>query len=218
MQCRHYDENGDLAKMIKVPIAYAPKEKWFTRLAEDPDFRQKFQIELPRMSFEIVSMNYDPTRKVNNYIYNKCPTNVGKVYAPVPWNITISLSTYTRTQEDSLQILEQILPFFGPALIVNVDLVDLNLTQDIPIVLEQVMRTDTYQGTLEEERMIIQEFVFEMKLNLYGPIDSNVNVIKKAIAGLEQSDGTPYATYTAAVNPPEANEDDVFTIDEDWQY
>lgn len=216
MQCRHYDDSGNIAKVIRVPIAYAPKEKWFTRLSEDPDFRQKFQVELPRMAFEIVGMNYDPSRKIGNYIHNRCTDKAGKVYAPVPWNISISLSTYTRTQEDSLQILEQILPYFGPALVINVDLLDMNITQDIPITLEQVMRQDTYQGSLEEERMIIQEFVFEMKLNLYGPVDSNVNVIKNTQVAFTKEDGTVYETHTASVTPQTANVDDVFTITENW--
>ena len=219
MQCRHYETTGDIAKIIRVPIAYAPKEKWFTRLAEDPDFRQKFQTELPRLSFEIISMNYDPTRKMGmykDYILNKCPEKYGKIYAPVPWNITVSLSSYTRTQEDSLQILEQILPFFGPALILNIDVLDNNLTQDIPLVLTNVQRTDTYQGSMEEERMVIQDFIFEMKLNLFGPTDSNVSVIKTAIANINEMDGTVSETYTVAVNPQEANEDDIFTLDENW--
>src|SRR5512135_3679966 len=114
MQLKHFDTAGNIAKIVKVPVAYAPKEKWFTRLSEDPDFRQKFQIELPRLTFEIISMNYDAERtmgKQHEYILNRCPANAGKIYTPVPWNLTISLSSYTRTQEDSLQILEQILPF-----------------------------------------------------------------------------------------------------------
>jgi len=221
MRCRHFDNDGTLAKVIQVPIAYAPKEKWFTRLAEDPDFRQKFQIELPRLSFEIISMNYDAERKIGKqqeYILNRCPATAGKIYAPVPWNITISLSSYTRTQEDALQILEQILPFFGPALIMNIDVLDLNITQDVPVTLENVQRQDTYQGTMEEERMIIQDFIFEMKLNLYGPTDSNVSMIKTAIANINNMKGDKIETYTAAVNPTEAGPDDVFTIDENWTY
>lgn len=219
MQCRHYDTDGNIARITKVPIAYAPKEKWFARLAEDPDFRQKFQIELPRMSFEIISMNYDPTRKlgkVGDYIYNRCPANSGKIYAPVPWNITISLSTYSRTQEDALQILEQILPYFQPALILNIDLLDLNITKDIPLTLESVQRQDTYQGSMEDERMITQDFIFEMKLDLYGPIDSNVNVIKKSIVDINKMNGTNIETYIAEVDPFSANKDDVFTIKEEW--
>jgi hypothetical protein len=205
--------------VVKVPIAYAPKEKWFTRLSEDPDFRQKFQIELPRMAFEIMDMRYDPERKIGKYkeyMLNRCPEHAGKIFAPVPWNITLSLSTYTRTQEDSLQILEQILPFFGPALVLNLDLVDMNITQDVPLILDSVQRQDTYQGSMEQERMITQEFIFTMKLNLYGPTDSNVSVIKTSIANMNNMSGNNIQTYTAAVNPTEAEIDDVFTIDEEW--
>lgn len=219
MQIRHHDNAGNIAKIIKVPIAYAPKEKWFTRLSEDPDFRQKFQIELPRLTFEIISMNYDAERKIGKqqeYLLNRCPANAGKIYAPVPWNITISLSSYTRTQEDSLQILEQILPFFGPALTLNLDVLEMNITQDVPLTLENVQRQDTYQGSMEEERMITQDFIFEMKLNLYGPTDSNVSVIKKAIANFDNMKGDVVESYSATVDPITANITDVFTIKENW--
>jgi hypothetical protein len=108
------------------------------------------------------------------------------------------------------------LPFFGPALILNIDVLDNNLTQDIPLVLTNVQRTDTYQGSMEEERMVIQDFIFEMKLNLFGPTDSNVSVIKTAIANINDTDGTVNRIYNVAVNPQEANEDDIFTLDENW--
>lgn len=219
MQCRHYDNAGNISKIVRVPIAYAPKEKWFTRLTEDPDFRQKFQVDLPRLSFEIISMNYDAERKMGKqqeYLLNRCAANPGKIYAPVPWNITISLSSYTRTQEDALQILEQILPFFGPALVMNIDVLGMNITQDVPVTLESVQRQDTYQGQIEDERMLTQDFIFEMKLNLYGPMDSNVNVIKKSIANFNNMDGSPIEKYTATVDPITANKDDVFTIKEEW--
>lgn len=222
MQCRHYDDNGAVAKIVQVPIAYAPKEKWFTRLSEDPDFAQKFQIELPRMSFEIIGMQYDAERKIGkykDYMFSNCPGQTGKIYSPVPWNVTISLSTYTKTQDDSLQILEQILPFFGPALIINIDLIDRNITQDIPVVLRSVERSDTYGGSLEDSRMIIQEFVFEMKLNLFGPIDNRYAVIKETIVDINTKNdinSTPLETYDAQVVPREAEKDDIFTIHEDW--
>ena len=55
-----------------------------------------------------------------------------------------------------------------------------------------------------------------MKLNLYGPTDNNVSVIKTSIANMNNMSGNNIQTYTAAVNPTEAEIDDVFTIDEEW--
>lgn len=218
MTVRNKDNDNNVVKVKKVPISYAPKEKWFSRLHEDPDFAQKFQIELPRMSFEITDIQYDAQRKLNQQMMNNCP-GAGKIFAPVPYNIGITLHTYTKTQEDALQILEQILPFFGPALIINIDVTDMNITQDIPITLNSIHRSDSYEGSLEDTRMILQQFNFEMKLNLYGPVGNKYNVIKEVIVDINSTNNitsVPMTNYNAEVNPRTANKEDQYTIDELW--
>ena len=56
---------GKSVQSISVPLAYAPKEKFLTRLDQQPDLdRREFAITLPRMSFEISGINYDASRKL----------------------------------------------------------------------------------------------------------------------------------------------------------
>ena len=44
---------GIEVERIKIPIIYAPKEKYIARLRSDPDLNREIQVALPRMSFEL---------------------------------------------------------------------------------------------------------------------------------------------------------------------
>ena len=214
--------DGTLERTTLVPIAYATKEKWYNRLREDPDFLRQFEIDLPRLSFEITGYNYDPERKIGvtkNYLPIKCP-NSGRLFAPVPWNLEIALYSYTRTQDEAFQVMEQILPFFGPTLTVTIDVIeDINLSQDIPISLQSVQPHDNYDGSLSETRMIIYQYLFQAKINMFGPLDGSGNIIKKVFVDLNMHnriDSPKYEAYYAYVNPQDANFDDPYEIDEGW--
>lgn len=124
---KHETENGDDVSLIKVPIAYGPVQKFLARLDEKPDLRKKVAITLPRMSFEMTTIQYDPTRKVSTvqtFQANRPGVGPVKVYMPAPYNIGIQLSIISKYQDDMLQIIEQILPFFQPHFNLSIDLVN----------------------------------------------------------------------------------------------
>lgn len=65
------DGSGGILSTAKVPLAYAPRSKFLDRIRQQADLNtdQNVAIKLPRMSFEITSIQYDPTRqlqKTNN--------------------------------------------------------------------------------------------------------------------------------------------------------
>ena len=62
------DNAGTLIQSMIVPLSYAPFQKVLSRLIQDPDLLNstKSAISLPRMSFEITSMNYDSARKLGS--------------------------------------------------------------------------------------------------------------------------------------------------------
>lgn len=104
---------GTTTQRLQVPLAYAPKEKWLVRLDQDPGLENYTYVSLPRMSFEIIGYNYDPMRKLNRMQQIKCGDGSGSVstmFTPVPYNLDLTLYVLTKTQEDGLQIIEQILP------------------------------------------------------------------------------------------------------------
>ena len=147
---RHENSDGEGISDIKVPLAYGPMQKFLARLQQQPELNNPTQIVLPRMSFEMVSIQYDPGRKTGvtqsfKAVDSSDGDKLKKVYLPVPYNIGFELNVLTKLNDDSLQILEQILPFFQPAFNVTVDLIDsIGEKKDIPIVLDSISFQDDY--------------------------------------------------------------------------
>lgn len=170
------DADGTVTQTIKVPLAYAPKEKWEVRVDQDPELTNHVYTTLPRMSFEITGYNYDASRMVNRNNTIKCYTDgvVTSMYAPVPYNIDISLYALTKGTEDGLSIVEQILPLFAPEYSLNlVAIPRMNIKQDIPIILNGVSVQDDYEGDFATRRLVTHTFTFTVKANLYGPVKSS---------------------------------------------
>jgi hypothetical protein len=184
IQIKHENENGDDISLIKVPIAYGPVQKFLARLDEKPDLRKRVAITLPRMSFEMTTIQYDPTRKVSTvqtFQANRSGVGPVKVYMPAPYNIGIQLSIITKYQDDMLQIIEQILPFFQPHFNLSIDLINsIGEKRDIPIVLDNISMSDDYEGDFSTRRSLVYTLNFTAKTSLFGPIsDSSDNLIKK---------------------------------------
>ena len=191
--------DGTIGQELVIPLTYAPKEKWLVRIEQDPALEKHTYITLPRMSFEITSMSYDASRKTNrmNKITatnsNTSPTSVNQAYSPVPYNFDISLYIISQTQEDCLQIVEQILPFFTPEFTLSINAVpELDLTMDIPIILNSVNIEDNYDGTFQERRFVTYTLNFTLKSNFYGPV-SNTGPITTVFI----NDTSPNRKYTA---------------------
>lgn len=181
-------------QIINVPIAMAPKEKWLVRLEQEPNLDKRVYTTLPRMSFEILGLNYDPSRSVNKLqqikCINKSTGDVSSVYSPVPYSFSIGMYILTKTSEDGFQIIEQIFPFFKPDYTMKVRLLDNpKYDVDIPITLNSASVMDEYDGMFDSRRFVTWSLNFTMKsyffqqVNQYNPsnssiiLDSNVDLI-----------------------------------------
>jgi hypothetical protein len=173
----------------------------------------------------MTSIQYDATRKANITQTFKASdgTNLKKVYLPVPYNIGFQLNVMTKLQDDALQVVEQILPYFQPSFNLTVDLIDsIGEKRDIPIVLDNVSFTDDYEGDFSTRRILIYTFNFTVKTYLFGPIaDSTDGIIRKV--QVDYYNSTDIATakremrYTLTPDPIDANPDDDFGFNETWQ-
>ena len=221
------DKNGESKKIIKVPLQYSAKDKYVVKMQQsDIDGNKTLQVNLPRASFVILDYSYDPERQLNKV--NKMVSMNGDrtvvQYAPSPYNLTFELSTYTKTQEDSMQLMEQIVPFFRPDLTLKVKMMESpEMVQDIPLILNSVVGDDSYDGAFEDSRMIIMTYTFTMKLNYYSPLkgiadpenhfpdgSEEIPIIKKVYVNVNNN------KYTAEVDPFTANKTDVYNILESW--
>lgn len=212
------------SQMIEVPIGYGPKNKWLAVGNEDPDKTNNVEMILPRLAFEITDYQYDPTRKVGTQgssILGTIGTNRAKLFNPVPYNVQINLYSITKTQNESLQILEQIVPYFSPQIVVSIDmLAEFNIVKDVPIVLNGVSVVDSYQGDMNEYRTVEQTFSFTAKIDLFGPINQSNKTIKEVLVDLNTTTNVVAKNpqYDAVVNPRGANKNDTYTIDESWGF
>lgn len=200
---------GTTVQRLHIPLAYAPKEKWIVRLDGDPNLENQTYVSLPRMSFEILSYSYDQSRKLNRMQKITCgdgTDNKTFLYTPVPYNIEIALYILTKTQEDGLQIIEQILPTFTPEYNLAVKVVpEMNIIQDVPVILGGVSVVDEYDGDFQTRRFVTHTLNFTIKTNMFGAISSQ-GIINKVDAniGLNELDGAA-RIYTAEGNPTTGN-------------
>ena len=222
------NNSGAIVQTMKVPLAYGPKQKFLTRLDQDPSVSAATSITLPRLGFEIGSLTYDPIRKMNRVQrFKKVKASAGAgipsqkldtQYMPVPYNMDITLYAMAKNSDDALQIVEQILPYFQPdyTLTIN-DMSDMGIKKDVPIILTDVSYEDSYQGDFESRRAIIYTMSFTTKFFLYGPVTSS-KVIKTVqvdqYANLPDVTPTREQRYTVTPNPVSADADDDFGFNE----
>lgn len=200
---------GEVISQVKVPLSYAPKRDFLTRMDNmlngEVNERQ-IALKLPRMSFEIVAMNYDPIRqlpKMNNCV--KAPTtytgSATQLYTPVPYNVNFQLNVYGKSQDDVLQIIEQILPYFTPQYTVTVKpLSEYDVKEDTPITLQGITFSDDYEGQIENRRSIIYTLDFEMKISLYKGVAATGTIITSADIGVKDLEGNDLFTTSVVGN------------------
>ena len=182
---RHDDASGNTYSDLKVPLAYGPSQKFLARLEQQEDLNKPVQITLPRMSFEMNSIQYDSTRKTGITqtfkAVDKDTSAVKKVFMPVPYNIGFELNILSKLNDDALQIVEQILPYFQPSFNVTIDLISsIGEKRDVPIVLDSISFQDDYEGDFSTRRALIYTLRFTAKTYLFGPVaDSSEGLIKK---------------------------------------
>lgn len=216
------NSTGTVIQRFKVPLAYAPRQKIIARIEQQPNVDdQRVQITLPRMSFEILGLSYDPARKVSpvqtNRAINTADSSRLKIqYAPTPYDININLYVYAKNQDDGLQIIEQILPYFNPDFNLNLRAIpELNIQNDLPVILNSVTFEDEYEGDFSVRRSIIWTLDFSLKINYYGPVNRN-GIIRRVRANLYQDPGLTQnlTSYVGTVSPADAQPDADFEFSE----
>ena len=171
--------SGKVLSQVKVPLSYAPARSFIERLEEmtnGEEAERRVALKLPRMSFEIVSIIYDPSRqlpKINSYVTSNDDSQFRR-YVGVPYTISFELHVYAKSQDDALQVVEQVVPYFAPqyTLTVKPFADEPDIKEDVPVTLVGVNLSDDFEGAIEQRRTIIYTLSFDMKMNFYGPAQS----------------------------------------------
>tara|TARA_B100001113_G_scaffold43098_1_gene30497 strand:- start:489 stop:1538 length:1050 start_codon:yes stop_codon:yes gene_type:complete len=185
IRIKKFANDGTSISQVKVPIAYGPMQRFLARIEQQTNFDDNVAITLPRLSFELASYTYDPTRKASPITKftskGDAKTKIKKMYLPVPYDVGFRLSFATKLQDDALQIIEQILPHFQPSFQVTVNMLEgIEEKRDIPFTLRNVSFNDEYEGDFSNRRFIQYDLDFVAKTYFYTEVPTDEGgIIKK---------------------------------------
>jgi hypothetical protein len=205
LEVHRTDVNGIESQRVLVPLDFSPKERWFTRLLADPDFTVGTEITLPRLAYEMPTLHYDGSRHINTRANLVFPspdnTELTRMYVGVPYNLNFNLYLLTKLQQDGLQVIEQIVPYFTPDLFfAMVPVPEFGIEDTIPLSLTSVACSDDYEGSFEKRRNILWTLGFTMKVFFYGPKRDSKRITKVDI--------DLYASTPPFVHPSYLSEED----------
>jgi T4-like virus Myoviridae tail sheath stabiliser len=217
-----FNTSGVEVSRERVPIDYGPKEKWFRGQNEDPEFQRFIANKLPRMSWELVSWNFDAFRAQNNTLQftNRQMTysdgNTQRFYTPIPYDLTFSLHIITKSIDDMHQIMEQIVPAFKPDVTLRMEIIkSMNYEMDVPINLLSIQSQDTYTGKLQELRIIETTMTFVLHGWFVGPVGVGKPIKKTVLNLINQTTNERLESHgTAPFAEGRATITDVLSTDE----
>ncbi len=156
----------------RVPISYGARQKFLARIEQESRTAEAIAIKLPRMAFNITDVSYDASIKLNKQnkkFITDTGTSKGFIYQSVPYIVSMELNVLAKTQDEALQIVEQILPIFTPEYTVTIkDMEGAGQSVDVPITLQDVTIQDEYEGDYETRRTLIYTLNFTMKIRFVG--------------------------------------------------
>jgi len=211
--------DGSLINQIKVPLAYGPKQKFLSRIDTETGQDASIAIKLPRMAFEITGIELDSSKKLPKRAQLIEPgttgttTNRNVIKQFAPYDINMQLNIMAKNQDDGLQILEQILPYFQPEYTVSIKPVDdfTSFKQDVPIILNGVSFDDQYEGDYNSRRVLIYTLDFTMKMSFYGPV-GNDKVVREVNIDFNQKSGSSNNISEMDITIGDSDTESSFTI------
>jgi len=208
---------NDYGQEVLVPLHYAPREKFVEFIQVKPDYDNALDTDttLPRFGFELISVDFDSTRMLNpmSRMTHRTDSESRYMFNRVPYNFAFNLYLAARKFEDSLKIVEQIVPFFTPDLNITIrDKEDFDISTDIPVVLNNTSFVIDYQGSFETRRTIQWDFSFTAKGYLYSNVREQTRIKETIIKMTNQDFNKVYESFISEVEPRAANKTDPYII------
>ena len=151
-------------------------------------------LSLPRMGFDFGIDGVDDNRKthrLNPKAFGAKTTNQDAAFNSVPYNFNFSLQVYTNDIEDSLQIVEQILPFFQPSLTVKIKPFSEypDFVTDVTVILNSVSYEHLDSEMFEYNDYYSWKLDFTVKGWLFSPIQSESVILDVNVNLFEMTSG-----------------------------
>ncbi len=164
-----YNSNGSVKSYYKVPLKYAPKQKFFYWLYE-----RKHEVRLPVMAGFITdvspAINERGTNK--NIILKSCDgKSIHKNLIPITINYQLSISSLYLSEID--QIIEQILPYFSPYVITQINIPELNNSFDCKVILDNISPEEDVEIPEDNYRTINWNLDFTVHSYILQPMSES---------------------------------------------
>jgi len=220
IEVRRYDKDSNIIGRLRVPISYASKDYYRQRLVADPELARQASQMLPRMGFMMTSMAYDVSRKLNP-LHHYASNHSGQMMTmgnSIPYDFSFELHVWCKMQEDGQQIIEQILPYFHPDFTASLKLVDyMDISVDVPVILDAVSNEDTYENSPDGTRTIIWTLQFTMKGAFFPEASAELTGYVKHVdihlAATNAQDQGYNSNIEVKPSPTSATQFDPYTID-----
>ena len=212
---------GDHGDEIRVPLYYSPREKFIENRQSNPSVEATaFNEIFPAIGFEISGMNFAPERMLNPLarIENvNADDNMIRSYNRIPYDISFSVTIGSKRFEDSLKITEQIIPFFTPNINLTIrDREEFKMETNIDVVLNSISLNMTYEGSYDEQRVILWDLQLTAKAYYYTPVNSLARIKESVVEMREMDFDRKFESYSALVTPRSAKPTDPHTIVETY--
>jgi hypothetical protein len=209
------DLSGNVVKTIKIPLTYTQKEKFIQKINDTENKDLDIKVTLPRMGFQMGTPDYDATRKTSSSDKLVSIDGTKFMFNRVPYTIPFNLYIATRKMDHSLQVIEQILPYFDPSLTVEIkDMDDFEINTKIPFTLQSTDFSADSDESFLTRRSILWTLGFTAKTYLYKAV-RDPQLIKRTLIDIKDTDLVRfYESYMSEIDPVGSYKDTAFTIDE----
>ena len=161
-------------KILDVPIQFGIHDKYHS-IVNSSSARKTFPPEesqapvemqriVPRCGVTLTGIVFDTSRHINKN--NKVRiSDVEYVIAPVPYNLEVEVSILTKSLDDSVQLMETLIPYFSPTL--SLDLAIFGDPESIPIGLNTLNFDWPTELSEMDERLFTTSYYFTIRGNYY---------------------------------------------------
>ena len=187
LKVQRLDDYGVVSKEISVPITFGPVNK-FQYYRKERETGKDYYMQLPRISIVPMGFNYSAERACginetrqfyDNALGLDNITEFVTDIQPTPYDIDFDMMIRTESMDDFSQILENILPYFNPALYLRVkEFSFLDVERTLQVLLTGVSPEFITDQEESEKREVNAILSFTIAAWMYRPV-KNAKVIKE---------------------------------------
>jgi hypothetical protein len=235
MKVYKYTSAGTSAEVYDVPITFGPVEKEHLQRIEDHEYissafdvsgytqvesyGQRYWISTPRIALVMNGIAYNAERAygVNEWrewfsetlVDGVNPDIVLKDYAPTPYDINFTLYIMTDSMDYFAQIMENILPYFNPALYLRVkEFSFLNIERDLKVIMNGVTPDFISPEISDDDRRYINGTLdLTVEAWMYRPFEYSkiIKIIKSQYFVVDASSNAISAMSATSVSSSDFN-------------